>query len=157
MNRARLFGPRAARGGLWLLPLIVVLCTLYTPLWADGQDGGPPPPPVTLAPGVFATIRFSETLVVPRKEGPGLRVRTELGTWRLQSAAREIAVPAQGFYVAELRNGDVTTSVGVGGKEQLRHTGDIWTVAAGQTMIVKLVRPVQQNAMLRILSLAPVD
>jgi hypothetical protein len=73
----------------------------------------------------------------------------------LDGPRREVIVPSQGFYVAELNNGSVTTIIE--GKTQHRSSGDLWSVAAGKVMVVQTERPSQQNIVLRILSVKVVE
>jgi hypothetical protein len=61
--------------------------------------------------------------------------RLSLGSLKL-TGARSFEVPAMGFYIASLVTGDITTSIG--GQEATRHTGDSWSVDAGQSMTVQL-------------------
>ena len=115
---------------------------------AGGLEGGQP-----LGPGVAVSMRYAERLDVPRATQPNESVRVELGSWRLSDTAREITVPHQGFYIAELRNGDVVTVID--GQQQLRHTGELWAVQPGQSMIVKTLNPRQQNTLLHIFAIRP--
>lgn len=102
-----------------------------------------------LATGVAATTRHSEKLEVPKGAQAKVDLYVELGSWRLSSATREIRVPPQGFYIADLRNGTVLTVIG--GQEKRRDTGELWAVQPGESMIVKIIDPKQQNALLHIL------
>jgi len=130
----------------WRAVLMVAVWTLsLAAAQAAAQDGDVVK---MLAPGVAATTRFSENLEVPKGEAKvGLHV--ELGSWRLSSATREIRVPPQGFYIADLRNGTVLTVIG--GLEKRRHTGEMWAVQPGESMVVKMTEPKQQNVMLHII------
>lgn len=106
-----------------------------------------------LSPEVEAHQRLVERLAVPVARGKPQAITAGLGDWQLLGHKREIRVPAQkSFYVAELRTGSVTTTIG---KERVtRHTGDIWAVPAGQAMTVTL-GPRQETGLLRILTLQP--
>ncbi len=108
----------------------------------------------TLAPRATATIRHTETLDVPQSGGTSVAVKVELGTWHLTGKKSEILIPPQGDYIAELRNGEVQTVID-GGAATVRHSGDLWTVRAGQAMAVTITGKRQNSALLRIFTLKP--
>jgi hypothetical protein len=105
------------------------------------------------AKGVAAFRRFTEHLVIPRRGTTGARLDVELASWTLEGPSHEITIPAQGFYVAELRSDDIVTVID--GHETPRRGGDLWVVQDGQSMVVRFGDPKQQGATLRILSLRP--
>lgn len=104
-----------------------------------------------LSPGVYATARYSEHLEVPKGPRAKVGLRLELGSWRLSGETREITVPPQGFYIADLRNGPIVTVIG--GREQRRLTGELWVVQAGESMTVRITDRRQQNVLLSIVSI----
>ena len=107
-----------------------------------------------LAPHATATIRHTETLSVPQANGATVPVQVELGNWQLSGKNAEIQIPPQGDYIAELRNGEVTTVIG-GGQPVVRRGGELWTVKSGQPMVVKITGKRQTTASLRIFSMKP--
>jgi len=136
-----------ARSRLWIPPLMIAVwaLALAAAQAAPGDSDGVK----TLAPGVAATSRYAEELEVPKGAQAKVSLHVELGSWLLSSATREIRVPSQGFYIADLRNGTVLTVIG--GQEKRRHTGELWAVQPGESMVVKLTEPKQQNVLLHIL------
>jgi hypothetical protein len=132
-----------------IMTLAASLCAAQVP-----TSGARPEQVTALAPGVTASTRLSEQLEVPRPQRARVSVRAELGTWQLRGATREIRVPPQGFYIAELGNGTVTTIIN--GKETERTAGDVWAVEAGETMTVRITNPKQQSALLHVFSVRPI-
>ncbi len=62
------------------------------------------------------------------------------------------AVPARGFYIAELVAGSVTTTID--GQDSVHEPGDVWAVAAGQGMQV-LARGRTEHVLIQVLELTP--
>ena len=107
----------------------------------------------TLAAHATATVRHSEALTVPKGTGADVNMQVTLGTWRLDTSKTQIEIPAQGDYIAELRNGAVVTSIA--GNQVTRNSGDIWSVKAGQAMTVSITGKKQHSALLRVFTLTP--
>jgi hypothetical protein len=84
---------------------------------------------------IVAATRFAGDVTLPAAAAQTESFRLSLGSLKL-TGARSFEVPAMGFYVASLVTGDITTSIG--GQEATRHTGDSWSVDAGQSMTVQL-------------------
>jgi hypothetical protein len=128
----------------------LLLTALWTPLsaHADGKE-------VTLAPGITATTRYTANLEVPREQKTPIPVHVELGNWYLSDTSREIRVsPQQGFYIADLRNGEVVTTID--GVEAHRYGGELWAVKPGQSMLVKIVAYRHEGGvLLQIFSMRP--
>jgi hypothetical protein len=114
-----------------------------------------PAPERTIANGVVAATRYSEVVEIPKATGPASRLEVQLGSLRADVHSSERTVPAGGFYVADLRSGDVITVIG--GQETRRHTGDVWSVGAGESMTVRSVERSTQNALVRILMIRPAE
>jgi hypothetical protein len=83
---------------------------------------------------IVEATRFTGDVTLPAA-AQAESFRLSLGSLKL-TGARSFDVPAMGFYVASLITGDITTSIS--GQEATRHTGDSWSVDAGQAMIVRL-------------------
>lgn len=85
---------------------------------------------------IVATTRFAGDVTLPAAAAVQAQsFRLSLGSLKL-TGARSFEVPAMGFYVATLVTGDITTSISA--QEATRHTGDSWSVDAGQSMTVRL-------------------
>ena len=78
-------------------------------------------------------------------------VQAELSSWSTVNRSREITIPPQGFYIATLSNGTAMTVIN--GEEKLRHAGEMWAVADGQSMTVKIEEKKQENVGLEIFSI----
>ncbi len=63
-------------------------------------------------------------------------MEVEVKDWSVSKAPNGLQIPAQGFYVAQLLSGVVTTDIK--GKSETRKPGDFWTVDAGSPMTVAL-------------------
>lgn len=85
--------------------------------------------------GIVTATRFTETVSAPADNGPAKSIILSLGKLSL-SGGRRIEVPPLGFYVVTLVTGDLVTSIG--GQQVARHTGDSWSVASGESMVVQL-------------------
>jgi hypothetical protein len=104
-----------------------------------------------VAPGMAAVTRYAEKLDVPRKGKASVAVHAELSSWSTVNRSREITIPPQGFYIATLSNGTAMTVIN--GEEKLRHAGEMWAVADGQSMTVKIEEKKQENVGLEIFSI----
>ena len=104
-----------------------------------------------VAPGMAAVTRHAEKLDVPRKGKASVAVQAELSSWSTVNRSREITIPPQGFYIATLSNGTAMTVIN--GEEKLRHAGEMWAVADGQSMTVKIEEKKQENVGLEIFSI----
>jgi hypothetical protein len=104
----------------------------------------------TLAPGATATVRYTTRLDVPRPSKSTLRLQEDLGSWNLNAKSQEITIPGQDFYIADLRNGDAITVID--GVETHRYVGELWTVKAGQSMVVRIPDGRRQTILLHIFS-----
>lgn len=104
-----------------------------------------------LAPGMAAVTRHAQKLDVPRKGKASVAVQAELSSWSTVNRSRGITIPPQGFYIATLSNGTAMTVIN--GEEKLRHAGEMWVVADGQSMTVKIEEKKQENIGLEIFSI----
>jgi hypothetical protein len=104
----------------------------------------------SLSPGVVTTSSDIERLEVPRTGKPNLVVKVELGTWVVGDASREVTIEPQGFYIADLSDGEVATVIGE--EEKLRHAGEMRVVKEGQSMTVKVRTRRRQRATLSVFS-----
>jgi hypothetical protein len=96
--------------------------------------------------------RFSDVLNVPVAGGPAAPLRVEIKDWNLVATPKPFEVPAQGFYIVQLRSGKVITEIA--GKSERRKPGDFWTVAAGVPMGVTLA-PHGEAAQLETIAVNP--
>jgi hypothetical protein len=97
--------------------------------------------------GIFTATRFTETV------GPAKSMLLSLGKLLL-SGGRSIEVPPLGFYVATLVTGDLVTTIG--GQQVGRHTGDSWSVASGESMVVQL-QGRSESALFEMFTVEPVS
>jgi hypothetical protein len=107
-----------------------------------------PPPPET--PG--NVTRFSAVMSVPVAGAAAAPMRVEVKNWYLVRAAKGFRLPAQGFYIAQLRSGKVVTEIA--GKSEKRSAGDFWTVGAGVPMTVTIA-PRGEAAQLQTIAINP--
>ena len=101
--------------------------------------------------GIAATTRFSTMVSLAAPNGTAVPFRLSLGSLWL-SGGRRIEVPPQGFYVSTLVTSDLITVIG--GQEVRRHTGDLWAVPSGASMVVQL-QGRSEGALLDILRVEP--
>lgn len=106
-----------------------------------------------VAAGMEARSRHTEKLDVPRNGRGKISVEAELTGWNTLNRAREITIPARGFYIATLRNGSVVTVINK--EEKLRRAGEIWAVQDGQAMTVKIQEKRQESVSLDIFAVRP--
>jgi hypothetical protein len=104
------------------------------------------------AEGVEAVTRFSETLKLTNPKGASVPLYVEFKDWDVTGGGRGTELPDQGFYVAHLVTGDITTEIG--GKSELRHPGDFWTVEKGTRMVVQITPP-SESAYLQTIAVGP--
>jgi hypothetical protein len=124
---------------------------LVAPVLVHAQQAAATPAARMVAPGMAAVTRHAEKLDVPRKGKASVAVQTELSSWSTVNRSREITIPPQGFYIATLSNGTAMTVIN--GEEKLRHAGEMWAVADGQSMMVKIEEKKQENVGLEIFSI----
>ncbi|HEY6417693.1 MAG TPA: hypothetical protein VIX59_01715 [Candidatus Binataceae bacterium] len=96
--------------------------------------------------------RFSDVLSVPMAGAAAAPMRIEVREWNLVGTAKAFQLPAQGFYVAQLRSGNVFTNIA--GKSEKRRAGDFWTVGAGVPMTVTFA-PHGEAAQLQTIAVNP--
>ena len=99
------------------------------------QATGTPGAAKMVAPGMAAVTRYAEKLDVPRKGKASIAVQAELSSWSTVNRSREITIPV------------------INGEEKLRHAGEMWAVADGQSMTVKIEEKKQENVGLEIFSI----
>jgi hypothetical protein len=95
---------------------------------------------------------FSNKVEMP-PGGSVAAMEVEVKDWLVPKAPSGLQIPAQGFYVAQLLSGVVTTDIK--GKSETRKPGDFWTVDAGSSMSVTLA-PRKESAQLRMITLSSV-
>ena len=79
-------------------------------------------------------------------------LRVEIKDWSLVRTPRGVRLPAAGFYIVQLKSGQIDTEIA--GKKEHRHAGDFWTVAVSESMIVTFP-PHSQAAQLQTITLTP--
>lgn len=102
--------------------------------------------------GVEVATRFSETLKPTNLKGTTVPLHVEFKDWDVTGGGRRTELPDQGFYIAHLVTGEITTEIG--GKSQLRHPGDFWTVEKGTRMVVQ-IKPPSESAFLKTIAVTP--
>ena len=102
--------------------------------------------------GVEVTTPFSGTLKPTNPKGATVSLHVEIKKWDITGGDRSMELPDQGFYVAHLVSGDITTKMG--DKSQLRHPGDFWTVEKGTRMVVQ-IKPPNESAFLETVAVSP--
>lgn len=102
--------------------------------------------------GVEVATHFSGTLKPTNPKGAAVPLHVEFKEWDITGGDRSMELPDQGFYVAHLVSGDVTTKMG--DKSQLRHPGDFWTVEKGTRMVVQ-IKPPTESALLETIAVSP--
>jgi hypothetical protein len=107
-------------------------------------DQKPPAPAAVVA-------RYSEVFPAPKGTTPA-QVRVEIKDWHFVRDERGIKLPAAGFYIAQLKSGQIDTEIA--GNKEHRHVGDFWTVAAGQNMTVHFPAH-SQAAQIRTIAVGP--
>lgn len=94
---------------------------------------------------------YSEVLTAPKGVSPA-HVKVEIKDFYFVRNEQGVKVPATGFYIAQLKSGQIDTEIG--GKKENRNAGDFWTVAAGQTMTVQFPAH-SQAAQIRTIAVGP--
>jgi hypothetical protein len=79
-------------------------------------------------------------------------LRIEIKDWSLVRTPRGVRLPAAGFYIVQLKSGQIDTEIA--GKKEHRHAGDFWTVAVSESMIVTFP-PHSQAAQLQTITITP--
>ncbi len=102
--------------------------------------------------GVEVATHFSGTLKPANPKGAAVPLHVEFKEWDITGGDRSMELPDQGFYVAHLVSGDITTKMG--DKSQLRHPGDFWTVEKGTRMVVQ-IKPPTESALLETIAISP--
>lgn len=98
------------------------------------------------------TTQLSQTMAPARTKGPATPLRVELKQWHLAGQDLPIEIPNQGFYVAHLVWGDVSTEIA--GVSTVRNPGDFWTVEKGAKMVITIKAP-GEEALLQTFSVNP--
>ena len=101
---------------------------------------------------VVSVIRFSRVTRVPAAGEATTAMRLEVKDWALEKSPKGLQIPAQGFYIAQLRSGSVITTIA--GKSRKRQAGDFWTVEGEQIMAVRLTAHCKA-AQLRTIAINP--
>ena len=83
--------------------------------------------------------RFTDTMIVPTRTGSTIPFRVTLKEWHLAGHERDISIPEQGFYIAQLRWGAISTQIA--DKREIRNPGDFWAVEQGTHMVVRIKSP----------------
>jgi hypothetical protein len=85
-------------------------------------------------PATAAVSRYSGVAKVTSPEGKSAQLRIEIKDWNLTRTEQAVKLPVAGFYVAQLKSGEIDTEIA--GKKERRRPGDFWTVAAGESMSI---------------------
>jgi hypothetical protein len=104
------------------------------------------------AEGVEVATHFSGTLKPTNPKGAIVPLHVEFKEWDVTGGGRSMELPDQGFYVAHLVSGEMTTKIR--DKSQLRHPGDFWTVEKGTRMVVQ-IKPPTESALLQTIAVSP--
>ena len=96
--------------------------------------------------------RYAGVANVSSPAGTATPLRVEIKDWSLVRTARGVRIPAAGFYIAQLKSGQIDTEIA--GKKEHRHAGDFWTVAVSESMIVTFP-PHSQAAQLQTIAITP--
>jgi len=93
------------------------------------------PSPGAMAQALSPTPVYEGNTTIPTKNGATEAAHISIQSWAIGGQEREI--PLQGFYVAHLLSGQVSTTIDGGTTQHL--AGDYWTVKAGAAMRVKVI------------------
>jgi hypothetical protein len=96
--------------------------------------------------------RFSDILRLKNAKGGAVPLKVEVKEWTVTRSARPFEMPDQGFYIAHLTSGNITTDIA--GKTTDRHEGDFWVVEKGQRMAISMKRP-QESVGLQTIAVSP--
>lgn len=104
------------------------------------------------APAPAAVVsRFSEALTAPKGVTP-TQLRVEIKDWHFVRTAEGVKLPATGFYVAQLKSGQIDTEIA--GKREHRVAGDFWPVPTGESVTV-IFPAHSQAAQIRTIAISP--
>lgn len=98
------------------------------------------------------TTRYADTVALARAKGAPTHLRVEFKEWHLAGQSHPIELPEQGFYVAQLVWGNVSTLSG--DTSTVRKPGDFWTVEKGVRMVVTIKKP-GEEALIQTFSVNP--
>jgi hypothetical protein len=96
--------------------------------------------------------RFSNVVRARNAKGSEVPLKVEVKNWTVSRSARAFEMPEQGFYVAQLISGRITTEIA--GKSTDRNPGDFWVVEKGQRMAISMKRP-RESAGLQTIAVSP--
>lgn len=142
---------RISLRGLTRLTILagLLLASVHQTRWAEAQEAaGEGREPRVLE----VNTRFADTLTLTRAKGTPSPFRVEFKEWHLAGQNQPIPFPEQGFYVAQLVWGAVTTQIG--GASQARKPSDFWAVEKGAKMVVIIQKP-GEEALLQTFSVNP--
>ena len=97
--------------------------------------------------------RYQGTLVLRSPTGSTVPVHITVKELHLSGHERNIPIHQQGFYIANLRWGSMSSEVG--NQSGIRRAGDFWTVEEGAHMTVRIKTP-GEEAFLQIITIQPV-
>lgn len=100
-------------------------------------------------PSVEVSTRITETMVVPTRTGTPVSFRVTLKEWHLAGHERNFTITEQGFYIAQLRWGEISTQIGE--KSEIRHPGDFWVVQERTSMVIRMKAP-REDALIQTFS-----
>jgi hypothetical protein len=99
-----------------------------------------------------ATSRYSGVAMVKAPDAKArTQFRVEVKDWQLEATEQAVKLPVAGFYIAQLKSGRIDTEIA--GKKEHRNTGDFWTVAAGETMMISFP-PHAESARIQVIAVA---
>jgi hypothetical protein len=134
--------------------LVLIVCTaivgvasvMVAAAIADATDQKPAAPAAVVS-------RYSGVLSVAAPTGAAARpLRVEIKDWQMVRTPQGVQVPAAGFYIAQLKSGEIDTEIA--GKKEHRQAGDFWTVAAGESMTITFP-PHSQSAQIQTVLITP--
>jgi hypothetical protein len=105
-----------------------------------------------VAASTSATSRYAGVAMVKAADAKaGTQFRVEVKDWQLAATEQAVKLPVAGFYIAQLKSGKIDTEIV--GKKERRNSGDFWTVAAGETMMISFP-PHAEAARIQVISVA---
>jgi hypothetical protein len=96
--------------------------------------------------------RYAGVANVASPTGTATLLRVEIKDWSLVRTPKGVRIPAAGFYIVQLKSGRIDTEIA--GKKEHRHAGELWTVAASESMTVSFP-PHSQAAQLQTITITP--
>ena len=99
-----------------------------------------------------AVSRYSGVANVMSPAGTATPLKVEIKDWSLVRTPKGVRIPAAGFYIVQLKSGQIDTEIA--GKKEHRLAGEIWTVAASESMTVSFP-PHSQAAQLQTITITP--